>query len=140
MRSPLFWHLEAVARDREVILTCCRAASLFSRFCPPEAIENYIRACARVQRQARWCDLLVSAISAFGAPLIMMGFDGGIGLVAGAVFIALWAFIGLDQCMTHISRMQAEAVARECAKLARFARVNVILPESLLFPNGRGKP
>ena len=119
--TPFIWHVEQVAQLRAQIRACERSAALAARCCPPQAIERYVRTCARVERQARQADMLVSVISAFGPPAIFLGFDGPIGIIAGMIFVAAWAFVGLDQCMTHIARVHARTIAAAASELATSA-------------------
>ena len=66
----------------------------------------------------------MSGISAFVAPATFLGFNGPLGMIAGMVFIVLWAFVGLDQCMTHLTRTQAGIVMQAGEALAVAAKVN----------------
>lgn len=122
---PFARSMDAVARDRAVIRSCERTAGIIARFCPPEAVERYVAASARAQCMARLSSLLVNFISAFAAPAIVLGFCTAIGLIPASMFIALWTFFGLDQCMTHIVAVHATLVSIACRELADTASVDI---------------
>lgn len=106
-----------IVKHHEVMRTCEHASGVVARFCPAADVEAYVRACTRAERQERRYDWLISAISAFVAPALMLGIAGPFGLLAAALFIALWTFCGLGQCMTHKAALHAQAVARATSTL-----------------------
>lgn len=120
-------HVDRIVRLRAQIDAVQRAAGIVARFCPPDAIEEYVRECARAERQALWADRLVSVISAFAPPALFLAVNGTYAILAAITFIALWAGFGLHQCMTHIWRVHAARVAEAATALANSATVKADL-------------
>jgi hypothetical protein len=115
--APFMWHVEEVWELRRARSACEHAAATVAPHAPPHAIERYVERCAHAEQMARLADMLVMMIGAFGAPAIFLGIDGPYGILAGIIFVALWAFVGLDQCMAHIARVHTSVVADACSAL-----------------------
>jgi hypothetical protein len=108
---------ERIIELRETLRACEHAAGVVARFCPAADVEAYVRTCVRAERIERLTDWCISAVSAFAAPIFMLVIDGGPGLLAALLFIALWAFFGVGQLMTHKTEQRTDTVARAVSKL-----------------------
>ncbi|MFP4891198.1 hypothetical protein [Paraburkholderia sp. EG304] len=124
MTTPFLWHVEQRVRIRAAMRGIESSAAAIARWCPPDAIERYVERCTHARQMARLADALVSCISAFGPPAMILGVGDPYGVVAGTVFVALWVVVGLDQCMTHIARTHAAIVA----EAARVLSVTAVPP------------
>lgn len=109
--------INEVMKSRQVLRACEHAAGIVAPFCEPAEVELYVRTCTRAERAEKLYDWLISMVSAFAAPAFILSIDGGGGLIAGAIFIALWAFFGIGQTMTHKAELHALAVADATARL-----------------------
>ena len=121
MRLPYPFDAQRVTRLRKVLWACERSAAGVARFAPPDAIEKYVRICARAERHERFADFGMQLISLFTPSLLTYAVGGVAGAYAGLLFFIAWIVFGLDQCATHTRRVRSATVAHACADLCEVA-------------------
>jgi hypothetical protein len=117
MKFGIRFHLEEAMRYADMRLACERAARIAAPFAAPDEVERYITACDEAKRRERRNNRLIDIMNVVWPWPFVLFIRGGYGLIACAVFMALWALFGIHQLCVHKARLHAEAVVLASARL-----------------------